>query len=180
MAQGRQQRSAAWPHYAQPAAVQPTTVVNARVACEQLEQMSRKLAAARAEISRYQTRLFACERQMLALRKENAALEAACEQAREEVQRSAEEAEKLRAALRLNDDVPAVLPEPQPEEEPVAEAAASEPVPETEAQPEAPEQPAPAQETAPQAPAEPEWKPETELEHLSVELMNWFDEMMGA
>ncbi len=180
MAQGRQQRSAAWSHYAQPAAVQPTTVVNARVACEQLEQMSRKLAAARAEISRYQTRLFACERQMLALRKENAALEAACEQAREEAQRSAEEAEKLRAALRLDDDVPAVLPEPQPEEEPVAEAAASEPVPETEAQPEAPEQPAPAQETAPQAPAEPEWKPETELEHLSVELMNWFDEMMGA
>lgn len=176
MAQGRQQRSAAWPHYAQPAAVQPTTVVNARVACEQLEQMSRKLAAARAEISRYQTRLFACERQMLALRKENAALEAACEQAREEAQRSAEEAEKLRAALRLDDDVPAVLPE----EEPVAEVAAPEPVPETEAQPEAPEQPAPAQETAPQAPAEPEWKPETELEHLSVELMNWFDEMMGA
>ena len=113
MAQGRQQRSAAWPHYAQPAAVQPTTVVNARVACEQLEQMSRKLAAARAEISRYQTRLFACERQMLALRKENAALEAACEQAREEAQRSAEEAEKLRAALRLDDDVPAV-PQPQP------------------------------------------------------------------
>mgnify|MGYP006902555317 CR=1 FL=1 len=67
MAQGRQQRSAAWSHYAQPAAVQPTTVVNARVACEQLEQMSRKLAAARAEISRYQTRLFACERQMIAL-----------------------------------------------------------------------------------------------------------------
>lgn len=180
MAQGRQQRSAAWSHYAQPAAVQPTTVVNARVACEQLEQMSRKLAAARAEISRYQTRLFACERQMLALRKENAALEAACEQAREEAQRSAEEAEKLRAALRLDDDVLAVLPEPQPEEEPVAEAAAPEPVPETEAQPEAPEQPAPAQEAAQQPPAEPEWKPETELEHLSVELMNWFDEMMGA
>ena len=176
MAQGRQQRSAAWPHYAQPAAVQPTTVVNARVACEQLEQMSRKLAAARAEISRYQTRLFACERQMLALRKENAALEAACEQAREEAQRSAEEAEKLRAALRLDDDVPAA----QPAEEVLPEPAAPESVPETEAQPEAPEQPAPAQETAPQAPAEPEWKPETELEHLSVELMNWFDEMMGA
>ena len=96
MAQGRQQRSAAWSHYAQPAAVQPTTVVNARGACEQLEQMSRKLAAARAEISRYQTRLFACERQMIALRKENAALEAACEQAREEARRSAEETEQLR------------------------------------------------------------------------------------
>ena len=45
---------------------------------------------------------------------------------------------------------------------------------------ETPEQPAPAQEAAQQPPAEPEWKPKTELEHLSVELMNWFDEMMGV
>lgn len=171
MAQGRQQRSAAWSHYAQPAAVQPTTVVNARVACEQLEQMSRKLAAARAEISRYQTRLFACERQMIALRKENAALEAACEQAREEARRSAEETEQLRAALQQNSCAPAA----QPAEEALPEAA-SEPEPAAET----PEQPAPAQEAAQQPPAEPEWKPKTELEHLSVELMNWFDEMMGA
>ena len=179
MAQLRQENKALRQRFAQQAAAQATASVRAE-GSDKLQQLTRKLEAAHAEIRRYQTRLFACERQMLALRKENAALEAACEQAREEAQRSAEEAEKLRAALRLDDDVPAVLPEPQPEEEPVAETAASEPVPETEAQPEAPEQPAPAQETAPQAPAEPEWKPETELEHLSVELMNWFDEMMGA
>ena len=37
-----------------------------------LEQLNRKLAAASAEIIRYQTRLFACERQMAALRQENA------------------------------------------------------------------------------------------------------------
>ena len=193
MAQGRQQRSAAWSHYAQPAAVQPTTVVNARVACEQLEQMSRKLAAARAEISRYQTRLFACERQMIALRKENAALEAACEQAREEARRSAEETEQLRAALQQNSCAPAAqpaeeaLPEPAaaaPVPEAASEPAAAAPVPEAASEPvpaaETPEQPAPAQEAAQQPPAEPEWKPKTELEHLSVELMNWFDEMMGA
>lgn len=180
MAQGRQQRSAAWSHYAQPAAVQPTTVVNARVACEQLEQMSRKLAAARAEISRYQTRLFACERQMIALRKENAALEAACEQAREEARRSAEETEQLRAALQQNSCAPAA----QPAEEALPEPAAPAPMPEAASEPvpaaETPEQPVPAQEAAQQPPAEPEWKPKTELEHLSVELMNWFDEMMGA
>ena len=29
-------------------------------------------------------------------------------------------------------------------------------------------------------PAQPDWKPQTQLEHLSVELMNWFDDMMGA
>ena len=176
MAQGRQQRSAAWPHYAQPAVMPQATVVNARVACEQLEQMSRKLAAARAEISRYQTRLFACERQMIALRKDNAALEAACEQAREEAQRSTEEVEKLRAALQQNSCIPAAAPETQPEEPEAPDDAPEAEEPEAEV----PEQPAPPQETAAQAAAEPEWKPETELEHLSVELMNWFDEMMGA
>ena len=30
------------------------------------------------------------------------------------------------------------------------------------------------------AAAQPDWKPQTRLEHLSVELMNWFDDMMGA
>ena len=44
--------------------------------------MNRRLAAANAEIRRYQTRLYACEREMVALRQENAELEALCEQAR--------------------------------------------------------------------------------------------------
>ena len=38
----------------------------------QLEQLSRKLNAANAELRRYETRMFAYERTMLALRKENA------------------------------------------------------------------------------------------------------------
>ena len=52
---------------------------------------------------------------------------------------------------------------PQPEP-----SAAQSPRPEPEAEPEAPQ------------PAQPDWKPQTRLEHLSVELMNWFDDMMGA
>ena len=46
------------------------------------ELLNRRLSAANAEIRRYQTRLFACEREMVALRQENAELEALCEQAR--------------------------------------------------------------------------------------------------
>ena len=58
---------------------------------------------------------------------------------------------------------------PQPEP-----SAAQSPRPE----PEAEQPPQPGSE-APQ-PAQPDWKPQTRLEHLSVELMNWFDDMMGA
>ena len=58
---------------------------------------------------------------------------------------------------------------PQPEP-----SAAQSPRPEPEA--EQPPQPGPE---VPQ-PAQPDWKPQTRLEHLSVELMNWFDDMMGA
>lgn len=61
---------------------------------DKLQQLTRKLEAAHAEIRRYQTRLFACERQMIALRRENADLEAACEQAREELQMAVARAEK--------------------------------------------------------------------------------------
>ena len=64
-----------------------------------MEQLNRKLAAASAEILRYQTRLFACERQMAALRQENAQLEAACEQARQEAECAGAHAEQLRQEL---------------------------------------------------------------------------------
>lgn len=82
MAQIWQQNSALRSRYAQPTLMPTAQAVNTRVACEQLEQMARRLEAAQAEIRRYQTRLFACERQMIALRRENAELEAAGEQAR--------------------------------------------------------------------------------------------------
>ena len=51
----------------------------------QLEQLSRKLNAANAELRRYETRMFAYERTMLSLRKENAELTARCEELRSEL-----------------------------------------------------------------------------------------------
>ena len=83
MAQGRQQNNGSRQRCAQSAAAK-APAEPPKAVCAQLEQMNRKLAAASAEILRYQTRLFACERQMAALRQENAQLEAACEQARQE------------------------------------------------------------------------------------------------
>ena len=50
-----------------------------------LEQLSRKLNAANAELRRYETRMFAYERTMLALRKENAELTVRCEELRSEL-----------------------------------------------------------------------------------------------
>ena len=75
-----------------PAASEPT----------QLEQLSRKLNAANAELRRYETRMFAYERTMLALRKENAELTARCEELRSELDKIST------APLRL--DVPSALP----------------------------------------------------------------------
>ena len=50
----------------------------------EIERPSRKLAAAHAEIRRYQTKLFAYERAMASLRRENDELEEFCEQARQQ------------------------------------------------------------------------------------------------
>ena len=167
MAQGRQQNNGSRQRCAQSAAAK-APAEPPKAVCAQLEQMNRKLAAASAEILRYQTRLFACERQMAALRQENAQLEAACEQARQEAECANAHAEQLRQELARHAE--AVRPVPvaahtpsQPEP-----SAAQSPRPEPEAEPEAPQ------------PAQPDWKPQTRLEHLSVELMNWFDDMMGA
>ena len=49
----------------------------------QLEALSRRLAAAQQEIRQYETKLFACDRAILALKKENAELTALCNKARE-------------------------------------------------------------------------------------------------
>ena len=67
MAQGRQQNNGSRQRCAQSAAAK-APAEPPKAVCAQLEQMNRKLAAASAEILRYQTRLFACERQMAALR----------------------------------------------------------------------------------------------------------------
>ena len=95
MAQGRQQNNGSRQRCAQSAAAK-ASAEPPKAVCAQLEQLNRKLAAASAEILRYQTRLFACERQMAALRQENAQLEAACEQARQEAECAGAHAEQLR------------------------------------------------------------------------------------
>ena len=75
MAQLRQENKALRQRFAQQAAAQAAASVRAE-GSDKLQQLTRKLEAAHAEIRRYQTRLFACERQMIALRRENADLEA--------------------------------------------------------------------------------------------------------
>ena len=95
MAQLRQENKALRQRFAQQAAAQAAASVRAE-GSDKLQQLTRKLEAAHAEIRRYQTRLFACERQMIALRRENADLEAACP------------------------EVPVQAPTPEPPEEAVA------------------------------------------------------------
>lgn len=56
-----------------------------------LEQLSRQLNAANAELRRYETRMFAYERTILALRKENADLSARCDVLHAEVEKLAAE-----------------------------------------------------------------------------------------
>lgn len=188
MAQARQNTTVRR-HHVQPP-VQPAAV-DVRSTREQVEQLTRKLAAAQAEIRRYQTRLFACERQMVALRRENAELEAACEEARQQALQAAANAEALRQpaeveAEELQQTAPAADAQPEEAALPVpAESAQVEPAQPEDVQPEAAAQP--QAEQLPPAPVEPVqkaapplWSPKTKLDHLSVELMNWFDKMMGA
>ena len=93
MAQLRQENKALRQRFAQQAAAQAAASVRAE-GSDKLQQLTRKLEAAHAEIRRYQTRLFACERQMIALRR--AAQRPACP------------------------EVPVQAPTPEPPEEAVA------------------------------------------------------------
>ena len=154
MAQVRQENMALRQRLAQQAAVQTVASAGAAGAREQLALLNRKLNAAHAELRRYQTKLFAYERQVIALRRENAELEAACAEARQQAQEAAaraEQAEQLAAAAALE-----YMPEP-PQDTP--------------------------QTTSPPEPVvqvqEPVWQPSTELERLAVELIRCFDEMMA-
>lgn len=132
----------------------------------QAELLNRRLAAANAEIRRYQTRLYACEREMVALRQENAELEALCEQAR------------------ANSLLPPVPPQPKVLEQPGLPVIVFHPAADA-----VPEQSAPEQEPAPQAaPPEPEeerrpfaqldWKPTTALDHQAVDLVHQLESLM--
>lgn len=151
-------------------------------AAAQAEQLSRKLAAARAEVRRYQTRMFAFERTLLALKHDNAELEAACEQAWEQLEQANARAEKAEAACRRAEAALAAMQQTAPET-PAQPDTAPEAVPQCEA---APEQPAPETEEClcapeqalPPEPAQPAWQPETRLEQMAAELIGWFDAMM--
>ena len=85
MVQTERETGALRGQFARQAAVQASAAAQAESARAQAEQLSRKLAAARAEVRRYQTRMFAFERTLLALKHDNAELEAACEQAWEQL-----------------------------------------------------------------------------------------------
>ena len=175
MVQTERETGALRGQFARQAAVQASAAAQAESARAQAEQLSRKLAAARAEVRRYQTRMFAFERTLLALKHDNAELEAACEQAWEQLEQANARAEKAEAALaamqQTAPEIPA-QPDTAPEAVPQCEAAPEQPAPETEESLCAPEQ------ALPPEPVQPAWQPETRLEQMAAELMGWFDAMM--
>lgn len=151
MAQTQQENRALRQELARKAAAQTVTAAQADGMRQQLEKLARRLAAAQAQIRRYQTRLFAYERSMIALRKENAELEAKYNQAQQLCQQQVQQS----------------TPPPQ----------------ETAAQTPAKPKPKPVQKTPPKpvvkaVPKAEPWVPRTELERLSVELMDQMTRLM--
>lgn len=151
MAQTQQENRALRQELARKAAAQTVTAAQADSMRQQMEKLARRLAAAQAQIRRYQTRLFAYERSMIALRKENAELEAKYNQVQQLCQQQVQQS----------------TPPPQ----------------ETAAQAPAKPKPKPVQKTPPKpvvkaVPKAEPWVPRTELERLSVELMDQMTRLM--
>ncbi len=151
MAQTQQENRALRQELARKAAAQTVTAAQADSMRQQMEKLVRRLAAAQAQIRRYQTRLFAYERSMIALRKENAELEAKYNQVQQLCQQQVQQS----------------TPPPQ----------------ETAAQAPAKPKPKPVQKTPPKpvvkaVPKAEPWVPRTELERLSVELMDQMTRLM--
>ena len=151
MAQTQQENRALRQELARKAAAQTVPAAQADSMRQQMEKLARRLAAAKAQIRRYQTRLFAYERSMIALRKENAELEAKYNQAQQLCQQQVQQS----------------TPPPQ----------------ETAAQAPAKPKPKPVQKTPPKpvvkaVPKAEPWVPRTELERLSVELMDQMTRLM--
>lgn len=130
-------------------------------AASEIELLRRKLAEANAEIRRYETRLFAYERAMLDLRRENAELQALCEQAR----------------------AGETLPEPtQPPTVPVLEKPELPvihfPAPARDAG--VAQGPLPGEIETLLDTGTPEWEPKTKLDHLSVDIISQLEQLMGT
>lgn len=130
-------------------------------AASETELLRRKLAEANAEIRRYETRLFAYERAMLDLRRENAELQALCEQAR----------------------AGETLPEPTPQPTvPVLEKPELPvihfPAPARDAG--VAQGPLPGEIETLLDTGTPEWEPKTRLDHLSVDIISQLEQLMGT
>ena len=125
----------------------------------QLDALNRKLAAANLELRRYETRMFAYERTVYALKQENAELEALCRQARQ------------------GEPLP---PEPKPQE-PVLDQPG---LPVIRFTPDGKEAAEAEEDAFYDEVSPPRWnplqEPRTPLDHLSVQLLAQFDRMMGA
>lgn len=130
-------------------------------AASETELLRRKLAETNAEIRRYETRLFAYERAMLDLRRENAELQALCEQAR----------------------AGETLPEPTPQPTvPVLEKPELPvihfPAPARDAG--VAQGPLPGEIETLLDTGTPEWEPKTKLDHLSVDIISQLEQLMGT
>lgn len=177
MVQTERETGALRGQFARQVAVQASAAAQAESARAQAEQLSRKLAAARAEVRRYQTRMFAFERTLLALKHDNAELEAACEQAWEQLEQANARAEKAEAACRRAEAALAAMQQTAPET-PAQPDTAPEAVPQCKAAPETEESLCAPEQALPPEPVQPAWQPETRLEQMAAELMGWFDAMM--
>lgn len=143
---------------AAPAAAQPEPQLPGTIVA-QLDALNRKLAAANLELRRYETRMFAYERTVYALKQENAELEALCRQARQ------------------GEPLP---PEPKPQE-PVLDQPG---LPVIRFTPDGKEAAEAEEDAFYDEVSPPRWnplqEPRTPLDHLSVQLLAQFDRMMGA
>ena len=125
----------------------------------QLDALNRKLAAANLELRRYETRMFAYERTVYALKQENAELEALCKQARQGEPLPPEP--KPQKPVLDQPGLPVIRFAPDGKEAPEAEEDAF-------------------YEEASLSRLNPLQEPRTPLDHLSVQLLAQFDRMMGA
>ena len=126
-----------------------------------LQVLRRRLEAANAEIRRYETRLFAYERAMLDLRRENAELQALCEQARAG-ETLPEPTPQPTVPVLEKPELP-VIHFPAPARDAgVAQGASSGEI-----------------ETLLDT-GTPEWEPKTKLDHLSVDIISQLEQLMGT